>query len=505
MATSTQDGATGKQPAQDGADPFGAKAAGGVTKPLDIVFIQDTTGSQGPYIDSARKAIRDICDKIISSASLSPDQLRFGLIAFRDHPPQDNTYVTKQFGFTSDIKVMQKNLHGLIASGGGDGPEAQTAAIAAALDMEWKEDAVKMAVLITDAPPHGLGERGDGFEKSPDQNDPLELARQMSQQGITLFIIACEPALSQWTHAVDFYTALAQITSGRMFPLLMADKLGEYIVGTAIETIETEKLIAEFENVIVDDVYNNDKKVDDVVGNLQDFIKKKGIQVNTVVVEDVYNPSDTAMKNVFAWAGAKNLGAAQSTVERVAEPRLQAQYAPSPAAGYGYGSPFAAPTGAFRSMAGMSPFTTSSPSYSPSAPVRPGAFAFGSPAPPPPPPRGRASGASTFSFGAAPTSYAPTSDLMGFCGASPAPSASLFGAVAAPHAASPAPTPMLTKQDLSTQQAHRIVMQSMARQSKVTSEGMVNKLTGKIIPASAYASPSISSTPPPPPPPAPIV
>lgn len=135
----------------------------------DIVFLQDTTGSQGPYINSARKAIRDICDKIIASASLSPDQLRFGLIAFRDHPPQDNTYVTKQFGFTSDIKVMQKNLTGLIASGGGDGPEAQTAVIAAALEMDWKEDAVKMAVLITDAPPHGLGESGDGFDKSPDR------------------------------------------------------------------------------------------------------------------------------------------------------------------------------------------------------------------------------------------------------------------------------------------------------------------------------------------------
>jgi hypothetical protein len=32
-----------------------------------------------------------------------------------------------------------------------------------------------------------------------------------------------------------------------MFPLLMADKLGDFIVGTAIETIETEKLVSEFE------------------------------------------------------------------------------------------------------------------------------------------------------------------------------------------------------------------------------------------------------------------
>ena len=172
--------------------------------PRDIVFLQDTTGSQGPYIKAATQAIRGICDKISAASDISKDQIRFGLIAFRDHPPQDLTYVTKPFGFTSDISRMQKNLSSLVASGGGDGPEAQTAALAAALDLEWAEDAMKMVVLITDSPPHGLGEAGDGFSESPDrkldicylvslllircylENDPLELARQMSEKGITL-------------------------------------------------------------------------------------------------------------------------------------------------------------------------------------------------------------------------------------------------------------------------------------------------------------------------------
>jgi len=135
----------------------------------DIVFLQDTTGSQGPYISAARQAIGGICNKISAASEIPRGQLRFGLIAFRDHPPQDNTYVTKQFGFTSDIAVMQKNLSILVASGGGDGPEAQTAALAASLDLDWAEGAIKMVVLITDSPPHGLGEKGDGFRKSPDR------------------------------------------------------------------------------------------------------------------------------------------------------------------------------------------------------------------------------------------------------------------------------------------------------------------------------------------------
>jgi hypothetical protein len=53
-------------------------------------------------------------------------------------------------------------LSGLYASGGGDGPEAVTAALAEALNMDWREYASKMVVLIADAPPHGIGEYGDG-------------------------------------------------------------------------------------------------------------------------------------------------------------------------------------------------------------------------------------------------------------------------------------------------------------------------------------------------------
>ena len=102
-----------------------------------------------------------------------------------------------------------------------------------------------------------------------------------------------------------------------MFPLLMANKLGDFIVGTAVETIETEKLISEFEQVIVDDVYENDKPVESVVDNLQEYIKAKGIQMNTVVMEDVYADSEVARNNVATWITAKNLGAASSKVAGV--------------------------------------------------------------------------------------------------------------------------------------------------------------------------------------------
>lgn len=76
----------------------------------------DATGSMGSYIASATKNIEAICEhvghplsrciletnankralKIIHSEKLSGrDALRLGLLAYRDHPPQDHTYIVK--------------------------------------------------------------------------------------------------------------------------------------------------------------------------------------------------------------------------------------------------------------------------------------------------------------------------------------------------------------------------------------------------------------------------
>src|SRR6266849_3189113 len=65
---------------------------GCVTHPSDLVFVQDCTGSQGSYISSATKNIQLICDNIYQSGKLQArEDLRVGLVAFRDHPPQDHT------------------------------------------------------------------------------------------------------------------------------------------------------------------------------------------------------------------------------------------------------------------------------------------------------------------------------------------------------------------------------------------------------------------------------
>jgi hypothetical protein len=46
---------------------------------------------------------------------------------------------------------------------GGDTPEAVADALHAVLKLSWRPEAVKICVLISDAPPHGLVSSGDEF------------------------------------------------------------------------------------------------------------------------------------------------------------------------------------------------------------------------------------------------------------------------------------------------------------------------------------------------------
>lgn len=88
---------------------------------IDLVFGCDCTGSMGGYIKSAQDNIRSIVDAIQAAEKVD---VRFGLVCYRDHPPQDSTYVSKVFPFTSDVNTMKAHVDTMTARGGGDGPES---------------------------------------------------------------------------------------------------------------------------------------------------------------------------------------------------------------------------------------------------------------------------------------------------------------------------------------------------------------------------------------------
>ena len=86
---------------------------------LDIVFTLDTTGSMSSYIEQTKKIIIATIKKY---AERSQD-VKFGIVAYRDFPPEESSYITKIHGLSNDKDALDF-LSKLDANGGGDAPEA---------------------------------------------------------------------------------------------------------------------------------------------------------------------------------------------------------------------------------------------------------------------------------------------------------------------------------------------------------------------------------------------
>jgi len=117
---------------------------------VDVVFVLDTTGSMGPYLEEAKRSVRAEVEKVAAAGDLD---LRYAVIEYRDHPPQDNSFVTRVHPF-GDGAALDRVLGTLRADGGGDRAEAVWDGLVSASKLGWRETADRMVFLIGDSPPH---------------------------------------------------------------------------------------------------------------------------------------------------------------------------------------------------------------------------------------------------------------------------------------------------------------------------------------------------------------
>jgi hypothetical protein len=179
---------------------------------VDLAFVVDTTGSMGNFINDARRQMTDMLQAAVGAAPLSID-LQVGVVEYRDHPPQDQTFVARTHAFAGDLRRVRKTIAGLKPDGGGDGPEAVFDGLTAAcLELVWRPHTCRLAVLIGDAPPHGVGGAGDAFRSGcPCGLTTAGATALLEQHGITLYALG----LTRWVNAS--FTQLAAWTGGAYF------------------------------------------------------------------------------------------------------------------------------------------------------------------------------------------------------------------------------------------------------------------------------------------------
>eukprot|EP00639_Heterosigma_akashiwo_P018057 CAMPEP_0206381912 /NCGR_PEP_ID=MMETSP0294-20121207/12945_1 /ASSEMBLY_ACC=CAM_ASM_000327 /TAXON_ID=39354 /ORGANISM="Heterosigma akashiwo, Strain CCMP2393" /LENGTH=484 /DNA_ID=CAMNT_0053831489 /DNA_START=115 /DNA_END=1569 /DNA_ORIENTATION=- len=207
---------------------------------LDLVFCVDCTASMDSYIANTQQTVQKIAQELGQTTRVA---VRFALIKYRDHPPQDSTFVTEVHSFTDCLQEMQTYVDSMSAHGGGDGPESVCCAFHEVLQLGWRNQAVKIVIHIADAPPHGIMEPGDGFlDGCPLGNDPLALAHQMKQRGIVVYTVGCEPALGAFIYARDFMVAVANITGGQATTLTSAHLLSRVVLHGSEEEVGLQRL-----------------------------------------------------------------------------------------------------------------------------------------------------------------------------------------------------------------------------------------------------------------------
>ncbi|XP_041375542.1 uncharacterized protein LOC121388317 [Gigantopelta aegis] len=229
---------------------------------LDMAFVMDCTGSMSSYIHTARENIHKIVETIVATEKID---VCLALVEYRDHPPQEDTFVTRPHDFTGKVGEMKNWLHECSASGGGDAPEAVADGLHDLLKLNWRPTATKIAILISDAPPHGLKASGDGFPNGcPAGLDPLQIVRQLAQKGITLYVVGCEPSLVPYK---EFFMGLAYATGGQYVPLAGARALTQIIIGGAQEELSLEQWMEEVNREVLAEAGQDEHYDEDILAS----------------------------------------------------------------------------------------------------------------------------------------------------------------------------------------------------------------------------------------------
>jgi hypothetical protein len=206
---------------------------------VDLCFVVDTTGSMGSFIGEAKRHLVAALETLRTDANLD---LHTGLVEYRDHPPQEKSFVTRIHPLTGDPKAMQKVIAGLKPDGGGDMPEAVYDGLQdTSTKMTWRPHSLRLALLVGDAPPHGMkaheGEKGG----KPCLCGLTLHSVTASAEGAGVTVMAV--AMSAHAATVEAFTAIARGTGGEC---MVSQK-----AGTIIETMN-KMLAKEFGNLPFD-------------------------------------------------------------------------------------------------------------------------------------------------------------------------------------------------------------------------------------------------------------
>jgi hypothetical protein len=241
-----------------------------MSRQADVVFVIDTTGSMQPSIQAMQRTITQLAD-IYTEARIDT---RLSLIQFRDRvltnggpegplPTLERAAFTEN-GFTTKSEEFRNVVEFYAAAGGGPTPESSMDALALAARSSWRDEAARIIIHITDAPP-----RVPDFEI----RSMAELVTILSENHIDQLHMICKSAdMPRYDDLVD----------------IKSDGVG----GSRFATVTWNELQNNVEDII-EDLRDIAKTSSDLVGFADSAPIRRDVDENPFLADDDKAPEST--------------------------------------------------------------------------------------------------------------------------------------------------------------------------------------------------------------------
>lgn len=189
---------------------------------LEVVIAMDHTGSMGPVIG----AVKARALALVRRLRRYVPGLRLGLVTYDDA-------ARVRLPLTHDEAALVKALNKVAAAGGGDLEEGVDRALAAALRQEqvgWSRRALRIVILIGDAPPHESAVPGMLRRLAASRDDPL------FESPVVVHAVAAT------AQGVEHFPAIARATGGHYVVLDRAGSLLAELVALSFGGAPRERL-----------------------------------------------------------------------------------------------------------------------------------------------------------------------------------------------------------------------------------------------------------------------
>jgi hypothetical protein len=175
---------------------------------VEVVFVIDTTGSMGGWLEMCKAKFWSLCYQFTNTRPAP--ELRVGMVDYKD---KGDVWVTKVYDLTDDLDTIYSSLLTFRADGGGDTPEHVNQALYDAVHkVKWSTDphTLRLIYLIGDAPAH--------MDYVDDVKYPVT-CREAVKRGIAVNAIQCGNDMDCTKHWKD----IANLGGGSFIQLLSSN------------------------------------------------------------------------------------------------------------------------------------------------------------------------------------------------------------------------------------------------------------------------------------------